>query len=783
MTMTGTGVSEESQTGSLSTGRFGLCGLSSFRRMTRNRLPPTMSDCFRVAIACTIAAGSVVLAQPPRRVDFGRDVAPIFKSHCIECHGPTLQSNGLRLDRRADAMRGGTIADIGPGNAEGSRLYLRLIGSEYGLQMPPTGPLSADDVATIRAWIDQGAIWPDELSGESSPMAPDPIAVQLINALRGGHRGAFDRVLRDHPDAATRRGGGGSTPLMYAGLYGDNAAAQALLDRGADPNERNGAGATALMWAVDDLPVTRTLLEYGADPNARSDDFRTPLLIASGRAGANAVVGLLIEYGANVAVKAPGAGLGDVTPLSEAASIGDAAIFRTLAEHGANVKSAGPAGLHFALQADCDVCRDMILASADRPFLSAAMLLTAPPRGDARRVKLLLDRGADPNAADRQGHTILMLAASSDNVPVDVIRALLDRGADLNAATRIGDRAIDFAAARGRTPIVGLLAQAGARETTVADQPSPSTRAVVPIRTAIDRSLPLLQRTDDTFLHKSGCVSCHHNSVASMTIARAEAHHLSIDISLARDQRTRVAAYIETWRERILQGDGIPGLANTISYILLGMAAEHDPPSEATEALARYLKGRQLADGRWRMRDHRPPIISSDFQVTAASVRGLQAYAPARQRPQYDEAIRRGVAWLQRREAATTEDRAFQLLGLAWGHADRDATAEAARALLTEQRVDGGWAQLPTLASDAYATGEALVALKECGALRVADQPYKRGVAFLLSTQAADGSWHVKSRSIPIMPSFESGFPYGRDQWVSAAATNWATMALINAAP
>jgi hypothetical protein len=122
-------------------------------------------------------------------------------------------------------------------------------------------------------------------------------------------------------------------------------------------------------------------------------------------------------------------------------------------------------------------------------------------------------------------------------------------------------------------------------------------------------------------------------------------------------------------------------------------------------------------------------------------------------------------------------------LGLAWGHANRDATTNAARGLLAEQRADGGWAQLRTLASDAYATGEALVALNECGALHASDQQYRRGVMFLLSTQAADGSWHVKSRSIPIMPPFESGFPCGRDQWVSAAASNWATMALINASP
>jgi hypothetical protein len=55
---------------------------------------------------------------------------------------------------------------------------------------------------------------------------------------------------------------------------------------------------------------------------------------------------------------------------------------------------------------------------------------------------------------------------------------------------------------------------------------------------------------------------------------------------------------------------------------------------------------------------------------------------------------------------------------------------------------------------------------------------YSKGVKYLLSTQAADGSWYVKSRSIWLQPYFESGFPYGQDQWISAAATSWASMAL-----
>src|SRR5262245_65874041 len=91
---------------------------------------------------------------------------------------------GFRLDRRRDAMRGGTIAVIGPGNSAGSRLYQRLIGSDFGAQMPPTGELPADKVAIIKAWIDQGAEWPDALSGDQPPTRADPEPSKLFAAMR-----------------------------------------------------------------------------------------------------------------------------------------------------------------------------------------------------------------------------------------------------------------------------------------------------------------------------------------------------------------------------------------------------------------------------------------------------------------------------------------------------------------------------------------------------------------------------------------------------------------------
>ncbi len=105
---------------------------------------------------------------------------------------------------------------------------------------------------------------------------------------------------------------------------------------------------------------------------------------------------------------------------------------------------------------------------------------------------------------------------------------------------------------------------------------------------------------------------------------------------------------------------------------------------------------------------------------------------------------------------------------------------DAARGeLVRAQRSDGGWAQIPGLDSDAYATGLALYALHVGGRLPPSEPAYRRGVAFLLKDQIADGSWYVRTRALPFQPFFESGFPHGLDQWISAAASSWASMALL----
>ena len=121
----------------------------------------------------------------------------------------------------------------------------------------------------------------------------------------------------------------------------------------------------------------------------------------------------------------------------------------------------------------------------------------------------------------------------------------------------------------------------------------------------------------------------------------------------------------------------------------------------------------------------------------------------------------------------------FQVLGLIWGGGSREKIRRTASQVLALQRSDGGWGQIPQLASDAYATGQALVALRQSAIIGPDNAQYQRGLQYLVQSQLEDGSWLVRTRSPSFQPYFDSNFPHGYDQFISAAATNWAVMALL----
>jgi Prenyltransferase and squalene oxidase repeat len=197
------------------------------------------------------------------------------------------------------------------------------------------------------------------------------------------------------------------------------------------------------------------------------------------------------------------------------------------------------------------------------------------------------------------------------------------------------------------------------------------------------------------------------------------------------------------------------------------------PRDEYTDATVHFMKSVQSADGHWEtVEGRRPPMNVGDYQATALAIYTLKTYGPPAEKADTEKAIARAAAWLETARPVNTQDRAFHLLGLAWSNARPAAVVAAAHALMATQQPDGGWKQMPTLSTDAYATGQALYALSVAARTPATHPIYAKGVRYLLDTQAPDGSWLVKSRSIWVQPYFESGFPYAHDQWISAAGTS-----------
>jgi hypothetical protein len=293
------------------------------------------------------------------------------------------------------------------------------------------------------------------------------------------------------------------------------------------------------------------------------------------------------------------------------------------------------------------------------------------------------------------------------------------------------------------------------------------------LRDAVQRGLGLLEKTSPQFIKRGGCNSCHNQFLPAAAQAMARERGIAVGKEFAQlpveareEPADRIAELIAT------------GGANSIGYQMFVDAAVKRPADARSAALIHYLFATQETDGRWQTTGNRPPMTYDDFNTTAFAIFALREYAPESQRAEARKRIDRALAWLIEANPQVTQERAFHLLGLAWANARREAVDKSARGLIAHQRADGGWSQLPTMQSDAYATGEALYALQAVNAVPASDPACRRGLEYLIKSQAKDGSWHVQTRSLPIQPYFESGFPYGHDQWISSAGTSWAAMAL-----
>ncbi len=300
----------------------------------------------------------------------------------------------------------------------------------------------------------------------------------------------------------------------------------------------------------------------------------------------------------------------------------------------------------------------------------------------------------------------------------------------------------------------------------------------VNVKASVDRALPLLLKAAAGHIDKQTCFACHNQALPMLAFHAARERGFSIKSEDLKEQTDFVYDFLKRNKDKFLKGDGTGGQVDTAGYALLTLELGGRKPDDVTAAVAQYLVKYKSGRDHWAAVSHRPPSEASDFTATYLALRGLRVWGTKDLRVAMAKRVESASAWLLKTRTTDTEDRVFRLMAMREAGIEPNVIRAAARSLEVHQHADGGWSQLDGGTSDAYATGSALVALQNVGCLNASDPTYERGLAFLLRTQLPDGSWYIKSRSKPFQPYYESGFPHGKDQFISATASGWATAAL-----
>ncbi len=598
-------------------------------------------------------------------------------------------------------------------------------------------------------------------------------------------------ALRSAPkEAVTAPGRYGLTPLHYAAAFGSLEAIGILVDRGADVNAKDPRDATPLHYAAWDPARAQYLLSKGAAPDAATRQKRTPLLIAASSPSGSAAVPLFLKHGANpkardvrgfnlllpsgfadpnpllsqgfqVADGTDGAGF---TPLHLAAVSNNLASAKTLLAKGADVNAANT----FLGR----------VKHGDIALKGITPLMMASAAASPEMVQLLLDAGANPNQQDVRGMTALMFALSTEHPKITTAKLLIARGAKLELKMTSGDTAADWAHRSQHPEVLALVKDAPRGTAPAVELPLPAPAASA--QAAAQRALGLLDKSTASFFAQSGCGACHNHVATALAFESLHAAGLPVNESRRRQLGREIAVPMAPEIPQVMQGFDFGGVSDTAMNYLSGMAAAKYPADLVTDTLVHYLALAQLPNGSWHQTAGipRPPAEESPIGRTAWAVRALRAYPLAGRQPELEQRIAKARSFLLAAEPRTAYEHAEKVLGLHWSGASRAEVQAAAQCLLALQQKNGGFSQNAYLAADAYATGFALWALHESGAMTATSPAYKSGAAYLVRTQRADGSWHVASRSPKFQPYFEGGFPYGHDQWISAHATAYAAMAL-----
>lgn len=303
------------------------------------------------------------------------------------------------------------------------------------------------------------------------------------------------------------------------------------------------------------------------------------------------------------------------------------------------------------------------------------------------------------------------------------------------------------------------------------------------IRSAISRSIPLIETASAGSAKERKCFTCHNQALAVLVLTEARKKAFPIDEANYQRQVDHTLAHLKRGLEKYRAGTGQGGGPDTASFSLWTLELAGRKPDELTSAVTGYLLKRNQSRDHWLRNSTRPPSMSSDTNTSYFVSRALKNFGPAEQQPQIDKRIDQTRQWFLELKPKSTEERVFQLRAFLELEVEAARIKMSAQDLIKAQRADGGWSQLPEMTSDAYATGTVLVALLRSGLVPKDDPAIQRGIQYLLETQQPDGSWRVVSRANPFQTYFETGYPHGKDQFISVTAASWATVALLLSLP
>jgi squalene-hopene/tetraprenyl-beta-curcumene cyclase len=295
---------------------------------------------------------------------------------------------------------------------------------------------------------------------------------------------------------------------------------------------------------------------------------------------------------------------------------------------------------------------------------------------------------------------------------------------------------------------------------------------------AIDRGLGFLVKDALAWKKDNKCASCHHASLVICSMQEAKQFGHAVDEPVLAELRKWVAN----------SGDGKFGLARPASapgaaspkaiYFALALGVDPKPDAESVKGLKLLLKtveAEQTENGSWSTwPETRPPIFgSSDESLTALATLALLP-AAATGDEQAKAARDKAIKWLV--ETKTDDDPQSVALRLVlWKRLDRPAKEwdPLVTRIKDRQNTDGGWGQTNDMASDAWATGQALYALAYAG-VKPNEAAISRGQAFLLKTQRKDGSWSITSR--PTKPGGKGSTSLIP---ITGAGSAWAVLGLV----